>query len=598
MSTTRHTATVRFLLAVATVTTAVAGAVALTGGFVAHVGTLRISARGVDNPLTIAAVSWLLLALLERQRAAQLPRAIVPWLERHASNIAVVTAAACVGTSVRFGTFAAHATDPSAYVSHARLLLTGPLVRIEPLAQAFSAWHGGAWNFSPLGYRPGVGAGEIVPTYPLGLPAVLAVARALFGEIGTYFAVPLLAAALVLGCFALASRLHSRLGGIVAAALAATSPVLLFHALQPMSDVPAATWLVLAILAALADGWATGVAAGVCLGATRPNLAPLALLVGLCGLGWPLRRWTDWRWARAVPMTAGLSLVMVPFLVLQRRLYGSPTATGYGSLDQYFALSNIVPNVSDYARRLWTGETAAIGVVLCATVILITRRRAVSPASPIRPEGLRSTGLLAALAGALLLALYLPYGIFPDWAYLRFLLPALGVVFVFAGAVVAEAASRLPRGTQGVVVVVALVAICAVNVAGATRQQVFNLWRYESRYRSVGLYLKETLPRNAVVVTFQESGAIHYYTGAPIVRWDYLPVNLDEGIEALRARGLHPILVVEDWERPNLLARFPGSQLAKLDWTPRADIGETTHVWVLDPADRGRATGIVTDTFR
>jgi hypothetical protein len=114
----------------------------------------------------------------------------------------------------------------------------------------------------------------------------------------------------------------------------------------------------------------------------------------------------------------------------------------------------------------------------------------------------------------------------------------------------------------------------------------------------VGHYLKETLPPNPIVITFQESGSINYYTGAPISRWDYMPQNLEDHVSAFRQRGLHPIIVVEDWERPNLKARFPNSALATLDWTPRADIGQTTHVWILDPADRDAAKPPVTDRFK
>ena len=197
-----------------------------------------------------------------------------------------------------------------------------------------------------------------------------------------------------------------------------------------------------------------------------------------------------------------------------------------------------------------------------------------------------------------MLAVYLPYGIFPDWAYLRFLLPGLAVAFVLVGALTAEAAERLPDWVRGPALIVGMTAVCTANVAAATREQVFNLRFYESRYRTVGHYLKETLPPNPVVITFQESGSIHYYTGAPISRWDYMPHDLEDSVSAFRQRGLHPIFVVEDWERSNLRARFPKSALARLDWTPRADIGETTHVWILDPADRQAETPPVTDRFK
>jgi hypothetical protein len=58
------------------------------------------------------------------------------------------------------------------------------------------------------------------------------------------------------------------------------------------------------------------------------------------------------------------------------------------------------------------------------------------------------------------------------------------------------------------------------------------------------------------------------------------------------------MLVVEDWERPILRDKFPKSRYAALDWTLRADIGETTHVWILDPLDRGAEKRPVTDVFK
>jgi hypothetical protein len=586
----------RALLALAIVATVTAALIAWTGGGVWRVGGIRVSARGVTNPLLVAGSAWALLAILERRRVARAPAAAWPFIDARAAAIAVVLAATCAGIGVRFNTFAAHATDPSAYVSHSQLLVTGPLVRVEPLAQRYD-WYSGAWNFSPLGYRPGVGAAEIVPTYPMGLPAVMAVLRFAFGETGAYLAVPLFGAVLVLACFGLARRLHSPMAGVAAAVLAATSPIAVFHVVQPMSDVPAAAWLVLAILASLGDRWSSGVVAGACLGmvgATRPNLAPIALAVGLCALGWPCRAWRDWRWARAVPVTLGLALVMLPVMALQTRLYGSPWATGYGSLDQYFAWTNIGQNVADYSRRMLVGETPTLWLALVSTVVLVMTRRT----PRLTPDGLRASVLVAGLVGAVFVGLYLPYGIFPDWAYLRFLLPALAVAFVAVGALVAEATARLPAGWRGAVLVAATSLVAWGNVRIAENEQAFNLWRYESRYRTVSLYLRETMPANAAVITFQQSGAIRYYTGAPIVRWDYLPNTLDEAVSAVRQAGLHPLLVVEDWERPRLAERFPRSPLAKLDWTPRADIGETTHVWVLDPADREADRPPITDTFK
>ena len=568
-----------------------------TGGFVAQLGPVRLTARSIKNPLIIGAAAWALLALLDRKALGRTTSEVAPFLHRHATSIAIVVAAACAGTGFAFNTFAAHSTDPSGYIATSRLLLTSGLVRVEPLVKTFG-WYGGGWNFSPLGFRPGVAEGDIVPTYPLGFPAIMALTRAAFGEFGAYAAVPLMGAALVLGCFLLGRRLHSRTAGLVAAALVATSPVLLFHVVQPMSDVPAAGWVVFALAAALGQTRWSAVAAGACLGmaaATRPNLAPLALAVAACAAGWPLGSWRQPRVARVMLLAVGLVPVLGPLMLLNLQLYGSASATGYGGLDQYFAWSNILPNVSDYFWRVVTGETPALWLAAAAGVVIVALRRRDSAE---KGPGLRASALVAVAVGALMLLVYLPYGIFPDWAYLRFLLPALAVALVFVGALVAEAVARMPGPLRGPVLVLALAVACMANVLVAKREQAFNLWAYESRYRTVGHYLKETLPPNPVVITFQESGAIHYYTGAPISRWDFMPHDLEDSVSAFRQRGLHPILVVEDWERPNLRTRFPKSRLATLDWAPRADIGETTRVWILDPADRDADRPPVTDRFK
>jgi hypothetical protein len=202
------------------------------------------------------------------------------------------------------------------------------------------------------------------------------------------------------------------------------------------------------------------------------------------------------------------------------------------------------------------------------------------------PGVARRLWLLAALAVLLTLACYLPYAVFTEWAYLRFLLPAFPLVFVSIGALVANALMRLPVPARGIVLLCALTVVCSVNVVNAGGEQAFNLHRYEARYRTAGRYLEPALPVNAAIVTVQQSASAYHYTGRPIVRWDLLPVELDEAVAALRARGRHPVLLVEDWEMTALAARFPRSALARLDWTPRADIGEVTHVRLFDPADR------------
>ena len=53
-------------------------------------------------------------------------------------------------------------------------------------------------------------------------------------------------------------------------------------------------------------------------------------------------------------------------------------------------------------------------------------------------DRLMASAASAAAFAFVLLASYLPYGVFPDWAYLRFLLPALPTAWALVGALVGE----------------------------------------------------------------------------------------------------------------------------------------------------------------
>ena len=545
----------------------------LTGGFVIDAGPIRFSARRLTGPLLIAIAAWATAALVGRPVLGAAAASVFTFLERHALALTLVMASAAAGAGVAYGTYAASGADAAGYVSQSELLESGRLVRDEPLARQVS-WPDATWVFSPLGYRPGANAGDIVPTYPPGLPLTMAAARVAAGDAGPFLVVPLFGALAVLCTYALGARLHSRIAGAIAAALLATSPILLFQVVQPMSDVPATALWALALVFALSPLPGSAVAAGAASGfalLVRPNLALLAIPVALA-----CRRGRH-RWACA----AGLLPAAGALFLLQWRLLGSPLASGYGSVQELFTLSNVVPNLRGYALRLLTGEAPALGLAVASLAILALRRPRTPPFAT-----LRSPALMAACFAAAVLASYLPYGVFAEWSYLRFLLPALPLALVLVASLLVRAAGALPAPARGVMLLAAVVAACSVNITIAAREQAFNLRRYEARYRTAGLYLDAVLPANAVVLAVQQSGSVAHYTSVPIVRWDMLGVDLDTAAATLRALGRHPVLLVEDWEAPEIRARFPASAIARLDWTPRADVGTETRVRLFDPADR------------
>ena len=114
------------------------------------------------------------------------------------------------------------------------------------------------------------------------------------------------------------------------------------------------------------------------------------------------------------------------------------------------------------------------------------------------------TGLLLALA-IVNVACYLPYVVFNDWWYLRFMLPAIAMLLVLMVATLDSIAARafLARGpglsqTQRVraaVLCVSTVAMCFFFIREARARSVFDLQRLESRYERAGLYVARVVFR-------------------------------------------------------------------------------------------------------
>src|SRR5207245_1838155 len=102
-------------------------------------------------------------------------------------------------------------------------------------------------SLSPLGYRPARYRGAIVPTYAPGLPMVMALALKIArSRSAAFVVVPWLGAVAVWSTFLLGRRLDTAIVGLLGALLVACSATFLFHVIQPMSDVPATAWWILA----------------------------------------------------------------------------------------------------------------------------------------------------------------------------------------------------------------------------------------------------------------------------------------------------------------------------------------------------------------
>jgi hypothetical protein len=494
-----------------------------------------------------------------------------------------VAAAWVFAAGLRWGTMAAGGADSYGYVSQAQLVLAGSLVVDQPIAREVP-WPDADWTFTPLGYRPGLEPGTIVPVYPVGLPLVMAPLLALGGPPAIYLAVPLLGATAILTVAGLASRMASPAAGLIAALILAARPMFIYSAMWPMSDVPATAWW--AVVLMLATGVGLGSAAGAGVAAalailTRPNLVGLAVApaayLALRAHGSPSdRRLAVGRLAIFVLLVTLGSLAVA---AIHTRLFGSPLQSGHGSVGGLFSPSYAPANLTAYLLSPIKFEPLLVLLALIGAV------------ATLRLGGGDARGIAWLCLGtiALVFASYALYPPSPDWWYLRFLLPAYPAAAALAGAGAVWLARR--AGEWEPEVVQALAAVIVVSgLLEARERRTFGFRTVESRYEAAGRFINRALPENAVFFAFQESGSVRYYTGRMSVRFDLLrPEWLDRAVAALNARGYRPYFLIEELEEPVFRNRFGAtSALGNIDWPAAAELKGAFGVKIFDPADRAR----------
>jgi hypothetical protein len=535
------------------------------GGFYFNVLGIRVSSWEAYKPFRIGMLA-MLTAIWLHDRTAAPDRTVWRTLAGWAPWITAGIVVASVVLAIRLGIFVAAGADAYGYVSQASLWAQGRLVVPDPLAELEPVLGPAV---APLGYRRARTPGAIVPTVSPGLPLAMALALKIAGPSAVYYVVPMLGGLAVWLTFVLGARVDGPITGMIAAVLFAFSPLFMFLTLQPMSDVPVTAWWLLAwVLAISPSKWAPA-GAGLAVSAavlTRPNLVPLALvLAAVVAANGP-------RLPRLALFAAGSIPGCLIVAAINAHLYGSPLESGYGTLRAAYAWAWWPQNLRRYAG--WLIELNSPGLLLAFLAPLVTRVRFA----------------LAMLTFFLvLLVCYLFYIVFDTWPFLRFLLPALPLLFVLASAVVVRGLERLPVTLRSAAVFL-LCVLPAWYVAKADSIGVFDIQRAEHRYPAVGEAIGRTLPANAIVVTQVQSGSVRLYGERMTARWDFIEAaRFDETMEALRRSGYEPYLLLEDWEIPLFRNYTAGaSQYADLDWPPAIEYRDMSRVGVYRLADRAR----------
>jgi hypothetical protein len=510
--------------------------------------------------------------------APSLPTSFVPAI------LALIVALALAAFGVTRGTRAVGGSDSSCYGSMAAAFGSGHLQPSSALAVQ-APWPDASRTLAPGGFIPSpVNPEGSSPICAPGFSLLMAPLFAIGGHDAIFAVTPFFAFVLVWCAFVLANRLAGGLAGVSAAALTASSPIVLYQTVQPMNDIAtAALWLAALALSirpkadstaasssAGVSGFARMFFAGVAVGLAilvRPNLAPLAILVAAM----------QWRPGQPVPVRAVVLLVagalpgVIAWLSLNEALYGSIAGSGYGEAGRLFSVSNVSANAANYAKAFYQTQTVFPLLALAAPFVLAGEAR-------------RLALWLLAVAGVVevIYLLYLP---FPEWWYLRFLIPVIVLAIVVACSVAARLADR---GRMRGVVAIGTVALALMGIQEAGARQVLALQGLEGRYRDTAALVAEKLPANAVLITVWQSGSVRFHAGREAVLWDSLdPAWLDRAVQWLAANGRAPYILVERREEAEFRDRFRGhATLGALDWPPRFNIGGQARIF--DPADRAR----------
>jgi 4-amino-4-deoxy-L-arabinose transferase-like glycosyltransferase len=420
-----------------------------------------------------------------------------------------------------------------------------------------------------------------VPTYPPGVPLLMAAATLIGGAGAPFLVVPLLGGLAVFLTYRLGRRVLDPPGALVAAMLVGTSPSFLRELMVPTSDVAATALWTAAVLLVLGGRRRALVGAGLAASAAiavRPNLILVTAALGLAILA---ARPVGGRRAvvgNLLAFVAGLVPGGMIVAGVNWYLYGSPFRSGYGDVGQLYAFGYALTNARRYTSWLWETHTPLLLLVPFALARPGALAGRAEGASGARPAISPATVFYAVMVAVPLS--YLFYLTFSSWTYLRFLLPAFPVLAVAGVAGLTDVCSRVPHHWRATFVPLVAIAAVTVQARVAIDQGLLTLRSDEQRYVAIAAAAERLTPANAMLLSMQHSGTLRYYAHRLTLRYDHVvPGALGSTIASLQAHGYRPYVVLDDWEVPEFRARFGPEALGPAGRKPLATVPGGTGLY-------------------
>lgn len=463
---------------------------------------------------------------------------------------------ACLGyVLIRHVDACAGGSDSSGYMNQARLLAQG---RIHVPVRALPGLKAGDFSeflYSPLGFRPD--RDTIVPTYPIGLPLLIAAAAAILGwSQAANVVIVLHALAAIVLIYALARAMTIRWrGALVAAVCLGASPLFLFFSLQTMSDTPALTWVCATAWTAWRarerGGW-WPLWTGFCFSVAvliRPTdvlLAP-ALVIAW----WPL-----WHRRTLLGILGGLPGAAA-LLIYNQAAYGSAFATGYGEAGTLFQSGVVEQTALHYLYWLPLLFTPA---VVCFPLLVL------------RPT--RAACFLLVWAAAYLGFYVCYYHTHEAWWYLRFILPAAPALILGWIWALRPYLQWIPARSLAAALAIAAIVGTYAYVIRRDRLPALSAGKGERTYPLAMDWLRANVPPGSVLLCMQTSGAAFYYTPFTLLRWDEIERKNEPEVAEAAANAGRPIYAaLFPFEQKEVLdKRMPG------DWRKLAQVRAVT-IW-------------------
>ena len=283
------------------------------------------------------------------------------------STLAVALALGLAVWAWTFRTGAVGGSDSACYALMARMYAEGASQPRSVLAEE-APWPEPTRVAAPAGFLPSVTRpGAAVPVCAPGYSLLLAPLVLALGPDAVHLVPAVAAGLLVWLAFVLARRLSTPAAGVAAAALVATTPIVLFQAVQPMNDITTgALWLGVAAAMCVPRPALTGLLVGIAV-LVRPNLV-IGGAAAIVGAAWVAASAVESartaRFVRAL-ITGGLMAApgVALAMALNWTLYGSPLQSGYGDLGVLFAGAHVPVNLARYG---WTWIATGTPLVLLA----------------------------------------------------------------------------------------------------------------------------------------------------------------------------------------------------------------------------------------